>query len=430
MADIIRNSGALAVTRPREDALAIAEAAYAAVNTHGAVLAKMRIEGGELVAGELRRPISGRRIFFVGIGKCAVAGACAVETLLGERLTAGIAFDVSDIEARGLTKTEVLIGTHPEPSETNVRASGRIVAFLSECREDDLVLMLISGGGSTLLCLPDAAMTCADERTLFDELTDKGATIEELNTVRKHISKARGGGLAAAAYPAEVVSLIVSDVPGNDIEFIASGPTACDTSTVDEAKAVLARYGIAAPPDTAFIETPKDPKYFARVSNVLFLGNGDALAAMRAEAARRGYRADVAGDRIAGEARDVGERIAEALHAAEAKTALLYAGESTVKIAGAAGKGGRNQELALGALANVREDELVLPFASDGRDNTDHAGAIADVATLAHAKERNLSIADSLSAHESYTFFSETGDFLETGYTGSNVSDLIIALKS
>jgi glycerate-2-kinase len=272
-------------------------------------------------------------------------------------------------------------------------------------------------------------MTCEDESGLFNGLTARGAPIQDLNTVRKHISRARGGALAAAAYPAEVVSLIVSDVPGNDLAAIASGPTVLDASTVADAQAVLAKYGITDAANVELMETPKEPKYFERVTNMLFLSNQDALTAMLGEAVQRGYAASIADDRFTGEARELGRTIVEKLHASPGNMALLYAGESTVTLGEHHGEGGRNQELALSVLEHIRNGELILAFASDGRDNTAHAGAIADEITSAHAREKNLSAEEYLDAHRSYDFFTTAGDALMTGYTGSNVSDLIVALK-
>ena len=274
-------------------------------------------------------------------------------------------------------------------------------------------------------------MTPADESALFKELTAHGATIQDINTVRKHISSARGGGLARAAYPAEILSLIVSDVPGNDIAFISSGPTVQDSSTITDAKEVLARYNITIS-NITFIETPKEEKYFERVTNLLFLTSKDALDAMKDEAAKRGYETEIVDDHFSGEAREVGRAVVEKLHDASQKTALLYAGESTVtlrEVRPPSQAGGRNQEIALASLETILDDEIILPFASDGHDNTDYAGAIGDSISRAHASEHNLSIAEYIVAHRSYEFFSITGDALSTGYTGSNISDLIIALK-
>lgn len=427
----IQNTEALGTSEMRRDALAIAEAGYEAINTEKVVRNKIKVVGEELRIGEKTYQIAGRRIYFVGIGKAAFAAAEAFEDILGDRLTGGIALGVAtngQVNSQ-LTKIEKYIGTHPLPSEVNEKAAEQILEFLSGRREDDLVIFFISGGGSTLLSLPDAPMTSADEAELFKELTAQGAPIQDMNTVRKHLSRARGGALAAAAYPAEVVSLIASDVPDNDIEYIASGPTVLDSSIVADAQAVLAKYGVAAPAGCVFRETSKDENFFKRVTNILFLSNQDALATMREEAARRGYSATIADDHFTGEARNIGSAITKRLHDAPAKTALLYAGESTVTISSGTGVGGRNQELALSALADIRDDELLLSFASDGRDNTDHAGAIVDETTHAHAREKNLSAEEYLDAHRSYDFFTTAGDALLTGYTGSNVSDLIIALK-
>lgn len=425
----IQNFEALAVNDLRKDALAIAEAGYAAIQVGTAIRDRVRVGDGELHIDGKKYPIAGRRVFFVGVGKCALAAARAFEGVLGNTLVGGVALDVSATDKDGIAKVETYIGTHPLPTEANETATKRIIEFLSEREKSDLVIMLISGGGSTLLCFHEAPMVCADESGLFTELTERGATIQDINIVRKHISRARGGALAVAAYPAEVISLIVSDVPNDDIEIIASGPTVLDSSTVADAQEILKKYNVADSVHIEFIETSKDEKYFKRVTNMLFLSSHDALSAMRDEAVRRGYGATVVDEHFTGEARDVGRAITEKLHASPAKTALLYAGESTVTLSADAGTGGRNQEMALAALRDIRDGELILPFASDGRDNTDHAGAIADETTRAHALAQNVSIEEHLDGHRAYDFFAVTDDALVTGYTGSNVSDLIVALK-
>lgn len=429
---MIQNFEKLATSEMRRDALAIAEAGYKAINTEEVVRGKVQVAGDELRIGNISYKIVGRKIYFVGVGKCAVSAGRAIEKILGEAFTAGVALDVAiseqDNQQPATSKLEVYIGTHPLPSEANVAGSKRILEFLADKSENDLVIFVISGGGSALLCLPTAPMIYSDESELFKKLTNNGAPIQDLNIVRKHLSRARGGALAVAAYPAEVISLIFSDVPGNDIHTVSSGPTILDSSTVRDAQDVLTKYEIEAT-GVEFIETQKDEKYFKRVTNMLFLSNQDALSAMRAESVRRGYSAIVVDSHFTGEAREVGLAIAEKLHTSPSKTALLYAGESTVTISSGAGNGGRNQEMALAVLECLNADELILPFASDGRDNTDHAGAIADETTRAHVREKNLSTEEYLGVHRSYDFFKSSGDALITGYTGSNVSDLVIALK-
>lgn len=425
----VLNFDELAENDLRKDALMIAEAGYGAIDIMGALERGIHIENDGLRVNAKTYEISGRKVFFVGVGKCAFTASEAIEKIFGDKLTGGIALGISNAEKYLVTKIEMLTGTHPLPSEANVHATKRIIEFLS-CREkDDLVIMFISGGGSTLLCSPEDPMTYADESELFKMLTARGASIQDINIVRKHISRARGGALAVAAYPAEVVSLIISDVPGNDMEYVASGPTSRDFSTIDDAMAILVKYGASDLKNIKFIETQKDGKYFERVTNVLFLSNQNALSAMKDEASRLGYVATIANDQFTGEARDIGRVVVEKLHNAPSKTAFIYAGESTVTLGANAGNGGRNQEMALAALADIREDELVLPFASDGHDNTDHAGAIADETTRAHAREKNLSVEEYARSHDSYDFFKSSGDALVTGYTGSNVSDLVIALK-
>jgi len=438
MGHIIQNFEALAENELRRDALEIAEAGYEAINIGAAIERKIHIENGELDIENKIYVLAGRRVFFVGIGKCAFAAANAIEKLLGDILSNGIAFGVSSPERFDIKKIETLVGTHPLPSEENERATKRVLEFLSGLNENDLVLMLISGGGSTLLCAPESPMTYADESILFKELTARGATIQDINTVRKHTSRARGGGLARAAYPAEVISLFISDVPGNEIQFISSGPTVKDSTTTADAKMILGKYSVTPPTNTVFIETPKEDKYFERTTNSLFLSSQDALSAMQDEATKRGYVTEIVNEQFNGEARDIGRSVVEKLHNTAPKTALLYAGESTVTLDGGPSprrsgllprEGGRNQEMALATLEAIRDDELILPFASDGHDNTDFAGAIGDSVSRAHAREKNLSIEKYLTEHRSYDFFSTTGDALNTGYTGSNVSDIIIALK-
>jgi len=368
----IQNFEALAVDDLRRDALAIAEAGYEAINVGAVISGKVQVVGNELHIDGKIYPLDGRRVFFVGVGKCAIAGGRAIEAVLGDFLTGGVALDVSAADAGGISKIEMYIGTHPLPTDVNERATERIIEFLSGLRNNDLVIMLVSGGGSTLLCLHDSPMTCMDESILFETLTARGAPIRDINTVRKHTSKARGGALAAAAYPAEVLSLIVSDVPGNDLSVIASGPTILDASTAADAQAVLERYGMASPAGIILVETPKDPKFFERITNVLILSNKDALVAMKKEAEYRGYRAVIVDDHFIGESLEVGRTLVEKLHDSAPKTALLYAGESTVTLSSTSlGAGGRNQEMALAVLEYLNHDELILPFASDGHDNTD-----------------------------------------------------------
>ena len=411
----IQNLSELAKTPLRKAALEIAEAGLQAIDTR-----KVVEEG----LAKLNLPLdSSERLFVVGIGKCATQGVLALEKVLGAKITDGL---VLDIQEGQFQKVRFLQGDHPFSTERDREATKEIIAFLKQMTENDIVLFLISGGGSALLCQPEKH-TCKHEEEIIKHLFAKGATIQELNIVRKHLSLARGGNLAQYAYPARVISLIFSDVPGNDVGVVSSGPTVFDKTTRDDAKEVLEKYGVGQY-EKFLIETPKDKKYFEKVQNILFVSNRTALDAMAQRAKELGLEPHIKTAELTGEARDVAKELVEELHKAPSKSVLLYGGETTVTVK-KAGKGGRNLELALSALKFVQDDELLLSLASDGRDNTEYAGAIADFLGQEHAAKQHLNAEEYLEENKSFSFFEKTGDYVVTGNTGSNVSDLIIAIK-
>ncbi len=425
---IIRNVTTLAANPARSDLLAIAEAGLEAIQTRQ-IIERSVIRSGDIlmVRGVNYDLAAYDHVYFVGVGKCALDAGVSLVDILGDSLTEGVLLDVRDGDA--LPQMQVLMGTHPYPSAQNVAHTRTLLDVVRKGGEKDLVFMVISGGASALLCQPERH-TPSEESLLIQHLFKAGATIHDLNTVRKHLSLARGGQLATAAYPAEVIALIFSDVPGNDLSIIASGPTILDTSTVDDARSVFRRYygercGFK---EDYFFETPKVATMFSRVHNELVLTNGTALDAMQERASALGYRVLVRDTGVEGEARQVGEMLAHELHAAHGGTVLLYGGETTVTVAGP-GKGGRNQELSLGALPVLKDDELVLSIASDGRDNTEYAGGIADRVTRELAKQAGLSVSDYLYTNDAYTFFHTLQQGVCTGYTGANVADLIIGMK-
>ncbi len=428
MSHLIQNFAELATTDARRDALRIAEAGLAAILTPAVIRSQVSLAGDMLtVAGETYDLTQYDEIVLLGVGKCAFDAALELEAVLGERLTRGIVIDVR--APAGLSRVRVLAGTHPYPSDENVAHTRELLHLAESLSERSLALVVISGGGSTLLCAP-LSHTAAEEKELIVALFRAGATISELNTVRKHISRARGGGLAAALRNTRTVALIFSDVPGDDLAVISSGPTVPDETSVEDAHAVLEKYGIAEATfsRTHLMESHSEPGLFAKVRNILALTNKTALDAMQKEAEALGYAAGVQDRRITGEARDVGSAMARTLHDVPARTAYLYGGETTVTIHGH-GKGGRNEELALGALRDVREGELVLSLASDGRDNTDLAGAIADTETLRRAREVGLDHEAYLAANDSLSYFSTLHQGIVTGYTGANIADLAVTLK-
>jgi glycerate-2-kinase len=408
----------------REDALALVEAAYASIDTAEAIKAEVTLEGDMLQVMQRKIPLKGK-LFVVAIGKCALAASRALEDMLGARIHDGIALDVAKAEPGALHSIRPFQGTHPLPSPENIQGAKAIRDLLTGLTPEDTVLFVISGGGSTLLCLPESE-DASEEANMFSTLMEHGATIGEINTVRKHLSYARGGWLAKATYPAQVISLIFSDVVGNDLSVIASGPTVQDESTIHDAEAVLARYGITEP--VALIETPKEAKYFKQVENMLLVSNTRALQAMEREGEARGYRVRIVTDTLQGETRDAAERVFQDIQKEPPRTILLYGGETTVSEYGG-GQGGRNLEFALTNLERVGGHTLILSFASDGEDHGPFAGAICDMMTLSRAKEKGVGVTAALKSHASQPFFEAVGDYLLTGKTGSNVADLVIALQ-
>lgn len=425
----IKNFETLAATDLRRAALTIAEAGFRAINTESRVKAEVVLRGENLRIRDWSVDLKDvGRIFVVGIGKCSTEAGAALEEILGERIAGGVIIDVK--QGAILKRITAYKGSHPLPSNENIKAATSIVGLLRGLEERDLVIFIVSGGGSTLLCLPQDR-GCEEEASVLYALMDAGATIQEINTVRKHLSLARGGYLAEYAYPAQVVSLIFSDVPGNDIQYVSSGPTVKDLTTIEDAEEILAKYNIlmvCGIEKCGLIETPKDDKYFAKVKNIMIVSNELALASMREKAQELGFTPAVRSAAITGETREVAQRVVEELHAAPPKSALLYGGETTVTVKGK-GKGGRNLEFALSALRLMQSGEVVMAVASDGRDNSDFAGAICDTITKEKAATKNLDLETYLNENNEYPFFEAIGDYLMTGDTGSNVSDLVIALK-
>ncbi|GIW65295.1 MAG: glycerate kinase [Candidatus Parcubacteria bacterium] len=427
----IKNFNDLAKTDLRKDALLIAEAGLQSIDTYKIISEFIKLEGNILTIKDKQFNILDfNKIIVCAIGKSALESAKAVEDILGNYISYGLAFYVGEKNIE-LKKIEKIRGTHPYPSEINILGTKKLIQKISNLTEKDLVIFLVSGGGSTLLCLPQKGDSSL-EAEIFGILTRQGANILELNTLRKHLSLARGGFLARYAYPAEIISLIFSDVLGNNLSFISSGPTVKDETTIDDALEVIEKYQISNFLDLGqieLIETPKEDLYFENVTNFLAVSNETALWAMKIKAEELGYATKIIDAQIKGESREVGLKILSDLRKENSKTVLLYGGETTVTVKGH-GRGGRNLEMALACAFEVLDNELVLPFDSDGRDNGEFAGAIADSLT------RNLIFQNLEEAkiyfenNDEYPLFEKIGNYLNTGDTGSNVSDLILAIKN
>lgn len=439
---IIKNFEKLATSQLRRQALRIAEAGLEAIGTEKAFergfvynTQKDRLE----ILGKKYELSKFNNIYCIAFGKAAFAGIESVSKILGKRLTSGFAIDVADAEqysenlgsrqARTLNSRIMLrTGTHPHPSTENVKAAKELVEFASQAKENDLVLCLISGGGSALLCYPHT-LDVSSQASILKELMNSGADIFEMNCVRKHLSLVKGGQLAKIIYPAKLISLIFSDVPGDDLSTIASGPTVKDETTIRQASAILDKYRVLEKvhmPSVKFLETPKENKYFLNTENILFVSAKTALTAMKNKAEDLGFRVKIFSQHFQGEAG------ALALDIIKSNTGhnecLLGAGESTVVVKGN-GQGGRNQHLALAALSSISENQVLITLASDGHDNSDSAGAIVDSSTQLRSNTLNLSPGSYLQNSDSFTFFEEIGDSIQTGLTGSNVADLFVCLK-
>ena len=378
-------------------------------------------------------PLAAGRTVVLGAGKASAAMAEVVEReMLG--IAGGLV--VTRYGHGAPTRTiEVLEAAHPVPDGSGAEAARRALALVEDLSADDLLLCLLSGGGSALLACPAAGISLEDKQTTTLALLRSGATISELNCVRKHLSGIKGGRLAVAAAPARIVTLAISDVPGDDPAVIASGPTVADPTTREEARAVIENYGIAAPASVtkhlcaAAAETPKpgDPRLGA--AHAVIVGAAkDALAAAAAACESRGYRAVLLGDAIEGESRDVARAHADCArrHAAEGgRVAILSGGETTVSVRGS-GRGGPNTEYAL-ALALALDGApgvTALACDTDGIDGSgDNAGAAIGPDTLARARAAGLDAAARLEDNDSYGFFAGLGDLFTTGPTRTNVSD-------
>ncbi|MBI4138925.1 DUF4147 domain-containing protein [Candidatus Uhrbacteria bacterium] len=423
---MIKNTRTLATTKLRRDALRVLDAGLRAIDTRSVVAANVKRVGNRFtISGKTFDLRAFDHIYVIGIGKAAADAGQELERILGDRITTGVILDVKTVR---LKRLKSLAGTHPFPSLENMRATGEIIGILKHVEEHDLVIAVISGGGSALLCWP-YELKCNQLVLLTKMLMRNGATIQEINTVRKHLSEIQGGQFAKMVYPATVVGLLFSDVPGDDPGMIASGPTVMDLTTKKDAARIMAKYDLARAcrlPNCELLETPKDPKYFQRVTNHIIVSNVQALDAMSREAKRLGYSVRKYSQSLSGEAREVGRLLAGIPQPGEM---VIAGGETTVTVKGK-GKGGRNQEVALSALASISDDGLVASLASDGVDNSPAAGAFVDARIRERAKRLRLNPAAFLNRNDSYAFFKRAGGHILTGVTGANVSDLFLAARS
>jgi len=370
------------------------------------------------------------RIIVVGAGKASAAMAAAVEAHWGQ----GLEGLVITRYGHGVAckSIEIVEAAHPVPDAAGQQAAARIARLVEGLTADDLVLCLISGGGSALLAAPAPGLTLADKQELNRQLLACGAPIGEMNCVRKHLSALKGGRLAARAHPARVLSLVISDVPGDDPATVASGPTVADPTTVADARAIIAKYGLKLPAHIeAFLATPQaetpkpgDPR-LARAETRIVAAPALSIAAAARVAGEAGYPVIDLGDRVEGEAREVGRTQAELALKTKGPAVILSGGETTVTLKGK-GRGGRNSEYAL-ALAIALDGApgiSAIACDTDGIDGSeDNAGAMVLPDTLARARRQGLDAGALLADNDAYGFFSALGDLVVTGPTLTNVND-------
>lgn len=390
-----------------------------------------------------------RHIYVVGAGKAAAAMAAETEAILGDLVRGGVVTTKWG-HAVPTKRIKVVEAAHPTPDEAGIRAVDKTIALLRQVTPDDLVICLLSGGASALWCDPPPGITLADMQAINEGLLRSGASIGAINTVRKHLSRIKGGRLVHYCRGARVVSFIISDVPGDGLDSIASGPTVADVSTFEEAFSILGGYGLMeglAPRVAAHMEKgrkgliPETPKpgdpLFRNTCNLIIGNNRLALLAAEKEAKCLGYHTLVVPEPVTGDAEEEARRLVALATspAGQRPLCILQGGEPTVKVTGS-GKGGRNQHFALAALhamSSLGGDDLsnlvILSGGTDGTDGpTDAAGGVVDADTLRRAASLGLSIREFLENHNAYPFLKQTGSLLLTGPTQTNVMDIMMAI--
>jgi hydroxypyruvate reductase len=424
--------------------------AVRAVDPYGVTSRAIRLDGNTVHVNDRPFPLArASHVIVVGAGKASGPMARAAEDSLGDRISTGLVV-VKTRYAAALRRIEVREAGHPLPDARGEAAAAEILALVSGLGPDDLVLCLISGGGSALLPLPREGLTLNDKVSTTDLLLRSGADIVEINTVRKHLSRTKGGQLARAGSPARLATLLVSDIVGSPLDAIASGPTVPDPTTFADALAVLQKYRLTERVSPAILATlrrgaagelPETPKpgdrAFAAAQTTVIADNAMAARAAVAEAEAVGFRARLLSTYIEGEAREVGRVLAGIAREIVASgnplappACVVCGGETTVTVTGA-GRGGRNQEVALSAgraLAGL-SDALVVSFATDGIDGpTDAAGGVADGTAWARARAKGFEPTRHLAGNDAYPVLDAIGDMIRTGPTSTNVNDLMLIL--
>ena len=420
---IIKNFSRLANTSLRRDALLIANAGYQALEITSLFADTCSVEKNNLCVESTKYNLASyQNVYIVGIGKgSALAVKSLARSLPKKSITAGVVIDIRKLYIHSRIKS--FIGTHPLPSKQNISATKRAVELLSKATAQDLVITVICGGGSSLSCKPSGDLTASELQMVSDHLLKSGANIQQINTVRKHMSLVHGGNMAKYAYPATVLSLIVSDVPGNDLQMVASGPTVLDQTTVADAQKIAKQFALD---NIDFVETPKNKKYFENVTNIVLASGAKAINGMRNKAQELGYLPVIYSEELSGLACQIGPKMAKAVGSYQA---LLACGETQVVVS-RPGKGGRNQDLALAALPYLPSNSVLVSCASDGKDNIAVAGGIVDsVFSATKSKKFSIDPNQSVKNNLSFVTLKRLKGIFKIKPVTANVSDFVIVLR-
>ncbi len=412
----IKNYDDLALTENRKIALSIAEAGLDAINTEAVINRSIKIENDTLFVKDISFDLSNyKKIKVVGFGKCACEAAIALEGILKEKIDEGV---VIGLTKKVCPRIRTFAGTHPRPSGANAESGKEIFELVKSATEDDLIIVIVSGGGSALLCYPESE--CVQGEKLYDAFLKTGKTINELNAIRKHISLLKGGGLAKVAYPATVIGLIFSDVPGDNFDEVASGPTYKDISTKEDVEEIIKKYELG---EFDLLETPKEDMYFEKVTNFVLVSNKTALEAMSKKSLELGFHSHVISSELYS---NVDHALDLIFTNKKNKSVILAAGEPKLTITKSGGSGGRSMFMGLKSISKIDNDSVFIPLASDGMDNCPGAGVIIDKNTKERIVNTNINIEEYIENFDAYNAFEKIGDIINTGPTNANVSDLMI----
>jgi glycerate-2-kinase len=450
--ELLKNTNSLKDRKAREIILEVIEKTLTDIDPKKIINSQIFLKNNTLQIKKEKINLNNfENIILIGGGKATGSMTEAISDIIKDKIVDGLIIVPKGTSTKyNIKNVKIQESSHPIPDEMSVDGANKLLSLASRAGKNDLVICLISGGGSSLMALPKEGITLKDKKKLNNLLLKSGASINEINTVRKHISGFKGGQLAKKIYPATMINLFLSDVIGDRLESIASGPTVPDPTTYQESKNILNRYNlweispksirtIISKGINGFInDTPKkNEKYFKKSHNIVIGNNYLACKSAINTLHEMGLNTALLSSSIEGEAREVGLMLGSiARETATSRSSLrppigiVTGGETTVKVIGN-GKGGRNQELSLSAANKISKIKgiSIASFSTDGIDGpTDAAGAIIDSGTIARSQKLKLNYKEYLKNNNTYTFFSLIGDLILTGYTGTNINDITISV--